>query len=485
MTPDFPKDHWLRQPKAVSAVLLAGLVLVLGRLWFQLLAPPLPDEAYYWLWGQRWDWSYFDHPPLQAWMQGAIAALGLEGRFALRVLPTALSTAAMLWALWQVIGAWRLTVRQGLAVMAVVMASPVMLTQTTLVFNDHLMLACLALGLAAAVKVLGALDDGAVPRPVQIHAVGLWLGLAILAKYNAALPALALVLLIVLRARYRVLLANPHLYGAMALGLACLFPIFWWNLTQGGESFEYNLSDRLRFDAGRMAGNALAFVAMGAVAFSVFLIPALWRVLRAPGTTAARVAVACFALSSLVWLGMTGLSFVLYYWNIVAYLLILPLAAMALRRASAALAHMALGCVLSIALALNYAHVPVSVLAGQAVDHETALTQGWDVLDERITALRAAHGAARQVASDYRYGSILAWWSGDIGTEVFSSRRSQFDIWQERGAEPQGPAIILTGTDYPMSPAIEARFARLTHLERHVITRAGVEVMTWDLWLGE
>ena len=27
------------------------------------------DEAYYWMWGQHLSWSYFDHPPLDGWLQ--------------------------------------------------------------------------------------------------------------------------------------------------------------------------------------------------------------------------------------------------------------------------------------------------------------------------------------------------------------------------------------------------------------------------------
>ena len=33
------------------------------------VAPPTADEAYYWLWGQHLDWSYYDHPPLAAWLE--------------------------------------------------------------------------------------------------------------------------------------------------------------------------------------------------------------------------------------------------------------------------------------------------------------------------------------------------------------------------------------------------------------------------------
>ncbi|NJL47577.1 MAG: hypothetical protein HC929_08920 [Leptolyngbyaceae cyanobacterium SM2_5_2] len=59
--------------------LLAFLAL---RLWFWLVTFPNSDEAYYWIWGQHSGFSYYDHPPFQAWVQGAVAAV--LGRSTLR-----------------------------------------------------------------------------------------------------------------------------------------------------------------------------------------------------------------------------------------------------------------------------------------------------------------------------------------------------------------------------------------------------------------
>lgn len=52
------------------AVVLLALRLAVG-----FLAEPMGDEAYYWVWGQHPGWSYYDHPPLQAWVQGVTTAV--------------------------------------------------------------------------------------------------------------------------------------------------------------------------------------------------------------------------------------------------------------------------------------------------------------------------------------------------------------------------------------------------------------------------
>ena len=59
-----------RRPLPIAILVIFAAILIVDRAVFHLFAGPLPDEAYYWLWGQHPDWSYFDHPPLQAWLQG-------------------------------------------------------------------------------------------------------------------------------------------------------------------------------------------------------------------------------------------------------------------------------------------------------------------------------------------------------------------------------------------------------------------------------
>ena len=47
----------------IGQLLILSLLFLL-KLLYIFYAPPLPDEAYYWLWSKNLDWSYYDHPPL-------------------------------------------------------------------------------------------------------------------------------------------------------------------------------------------------------------------------------------------------------------------------------------------------------------------------------------------------------------------------------------------------------------------------------------
>ena len=65
-----PRLRWNIVLLQLVFVYLIGL-----KLWFDLTVSPMGDEAYYWMWGQHLSWSYFDHPPLDGWLQGLVAAL--------------------------------------------------------------------------------------------------------------------------------------------------------------------------------------------------------------------------------------------------------------------------------------------------------------------------------------------------------------------------------------------------------------------------
>jgi len=77
---------------------IAFFVLLAIKLYISVTAPPIGDEAYYWIWGQKLGWSYFDHPPLHAWLLHLASIFGWN-LFGLRIL-TWLTFAGTLWIFW-------------------------------------------------------------------------------------------------------------------------------------------------------------------------------------------------------------------------------------------------------------------------------------------------------------------------------------------------------------------------------------------------
>ncbi|HQB82272.1 MAG TPA: glycosyltransferase family 39 protein, partial [Candidatus Rifleibacterium sp.] len=64
---------------------LTGLLIVF-RLFLSLYLDLTPDESYYWELSRRLDWSYFDHPPLVAWLIALFRLLPGESALEVRLI---------------------------------------------------------------------------------------------------------------------------------------------------------------------------------------------------------------------------------------------------------------------------------------------------------------------------------------------------------------------------------------------------------------
>lgn len=468
-------------------VTLCIAVLVAGRTAFHFLSGPLPDEAYYWLWGQRLALSYYDHPPLQAWLQAASTGLFGNTLFGLRA-PTLLTTgwtlAVLAW--WaRRAGAPASTV----TIAAVFFASPLIFVYTALAFHDHLLIALLV---TAAAAFMATLDDaglrGRVNEPA-LYTGALAIGLAMLTKYNAALFGAGVALAIMSVPRFRLLLRSPHLYAAAALAFACLTPVLVWNLLHDAASLHYNLIDRFQTDdpLSRTAGHVAIFLAMSVLALSPAAAIALWRMLRDRHPAEAlqnwqSLATAAFAASTFTFLPLALFTPVYFYWNIPAYLAFLPYVANFMGRHLLAL-HLATGMLVAVAYPINYAGLPLAVLLGSA-DAESAMTYGWTALTARVDAERRAREADFLLASDYRIGSILAFHTGDTGTEVISERRSQFDFWFDEAARAGQDALILTDDRHPLEQVQRERFETIERVADIPVVRFGFTLKAYTLHVG-
>lgn len=467
---------------AAYSVLAAFFVL---KLWYILVATPLPDEAYYWLWGQRLGLSYYDHPPLQAWVQRLSAEVLGQNLFALRF-PALVSSAVLIGccAYWA-----RVLTAMGrpydpLVAAAALFASPLLFIFTTIVFNDHLMIALLSLAVIFAHKSLTAVQKTGAPGRREMLATGLLLGLAILAKYVAALLAVALVLGALLRRDYRPIFRAPILYVAMGLGLLCLLPILIWNAQNGAASFQYNLSDRLGDDLafGAHLRRGAQFLVIFLTVSSPFVGFALLRVLRRPAPEIPRAMIlAAFFVSTLVCLWMARNTFVLYYWNIVALIPLMPFVGLFLGKRWLLWLHYGFGLLVSTAFVVNSTVIPLSALSGQA-DAETALLYGWDQITPQFEAQMHAQNACMAVASDYRHGAILAFETGRRDVIVLSDRISQFTLWQAAQPTDCANAVILADEWHPLSPAITAQFDQIDLKATLHIERFGRAIATYQIY---
>ena len=86
-------------PPGWIAVLLA--LIVVGNIAGLFGVGVHTDESYYWVWSRYLDWSYYDHPPLVAWMIRLSSELFGTNRFSLRF-PAVLAWLATVFVVYQI-----------------------------------------------------------------------------------------------------------------------------------------------------------------------------------------------------------------------------------------------------------------------------------------------------------------------------------------------------------------------------------------------
>jgi 4-amino-4-deoxy-L-arabinose transferase-like glycosyltransferase len=477
-------------PRAPAKVAWAVMALAALRVAHWFLAPPNSDEAYYWLWGRHPALSYFDHPPLNAWLQGLSHAAFGTSLFSLRLAP-ALTSVASGWVIWRL--ARRLDPSDpgvGTAALLAFFASPLLLMMTGFAWQDHLLILGWLTGSWLALEFLQEVVEGEHGRTVLILGAGLATGLAGLAKYSAVLLPVAILAVVVLDRRLRHLLRDPRLWLAAALALALVSPVLWWNLSRGGASFRFHLVDRVA------GGGAVRLNPLGPVRFLVpfllaagpFALVAALRPLRRPlpGSFAAlhrRLALAALAVSTGLFLTISLMTTAIYYWNVVALLLLVPSAAAA-GRPRLMTAHAALGL---FAVTLMTAHatlLPLTVPFPNVQDDDSRMTWGFPELAGSVSAALAEHPGALVGTSDYRSAASLAFAMDRDDLVAIAPRHSQFDLWGDP-AQAGRDMILVVENREPMRPWLSDHFTSVRPLSEVVARRFGYEVKRYQVWLGE
>ncbi|HLH95334.1 MAG TPA: glycosyltransferase family 39 protein [Xanthobacteraceae bacterium] len=493
---DGGKPHlaWDIQSTGDKTLLYIALIaLLVSRLCFQLGAAPLPDEAYYWLWGLHPSLSYYDHPPLHAWLQGLDAHIFGWTVFGLRFLtwPTTLGTIALgIW--WGRRMAGSIHGAHGLATAGLYFASPLIFIYTTIVYPDHLLIFLIYLSASFFVVFFNEFAAKRRLAAWQLYGAALALGLAALTKYNAIFLGLGVAAAILAVPVLRPLLRSPHLYAAAGIAALIQVPVLYWNATNGLSSFRYHLWERLHVDGPLIElSTIVAFLAASAATLSPFLLPALSAFLLRSKPAETCVAVWhllgrwTFLLSTLTFLGLCLLVYVHFYWNVVAYLPFLPLALGYLHSPRILRAHLIYGMVCSALFTFNYTVLPLAALVGQ-VDFESSRAFGWTEIGTRIAAAKQAHGAKFVASSDWQTSSQLAFALHDPDVKCFDDKTSQFTFWPVPEQWKGEDAIILV--DEPqlrtVDHVIRQHFNELELIDTIPIVRLGKVLTTYKMYRG-
>ena len=426
------------------------------------------DEAQYWAWSQEPALGYFSKPPLIAWIiHGATAVCGdSEACIRLPSVALHLATAVLVYLLGRRLYADEVALWAGLGYALL----PAVSLSSGIISTDVPLLAAWALALLAFAGLLTA------PTMRGAAFLALALGLGLNAKYAMAYFVVCAAAYFIISPQHRVRLREPHLWLALAGGLALVAPNILWNVANGFVTFAHTADNAgwrgVPFHPGKAAEFLLAqFGVFGPVLFGA-LIVVLWRIVnRTADAAPADKLLLAFSVPILVLVTMQGLiSRAHANWAAPAYVAAVVLVTAAMirdrawgwMRASFAI-HGAL------ALLIAAATWQAGRLALPGIGDPWARTLG---NRELAAAVRAEIADAAQkgqpigavLTDDRETAAALAYYARDIGVPTLSWRdgaspRSYFEM--TRPFSGRAPTPVLLVTPRPASSVTE-HFASVT-----------------------
>ncbi len=256
----------------------------------------IAEEAYYWNYANHLDFGYLDHPPMVAGLIKLCTLLLGSSEFGVR------AASLFCWCICTGFS-YQLTRRiapdSGIRAIFLLSILPFFFLHALIITPD---LPLIAAWSACLYYLYVALVE---ENKTAWYAVGMWLGLGMLAKYTIVLLGPAVLVYLIITKQWRRVLSSPQPYYATMIALLLFSPVIYWNATHQWTSFLFQSTRR--FNA-TDEGSLLAFG--GLLIF--FLTPiglwSLWKLFtkqNKPLTTTAinitqRRFIQCFTLTPLL-----------------------------------------------------------------------------------------------------------------------------------------------------------------------------------------
>ena len=469
---------WLLVAAAIYFLSFKVVALFMGA--------PHADEAYYWMWGQHPAWSYFDHPPFHAWLQGLAEQVFGWNLFALRIW-SLVGAGLSLWiiALWTrrlaPVG-WRRNFVLGAALLY---SAPLVTLYTTIATNDRILFVCTIGALHFFAWFFADWREGN-RRYWALYLAAACVGLAALTKYYGALIGLGAAIVILSDRDLRALLRTPHLYAAAALSVLMQAPTIYWNLTHGMASLRFHTMERagvIDFSRLRVGEtNTLLFETLVLLSPAAVIAILLLFAIRAGGGLHGpllRMARWLFVLSSGFVLALSLWNHALFYWNLIAYAALFAVAFIVFRWRWLAWLQIVYGMVVGTVLLVQFSIHPI--LSHPRADG----IYGWPAIAEQVTATKQRYGADLVGAPSWGVASRLGFALGDRDVLAINAETDAFDYWTDYAALAGKDVVILVEPGQErLLPYVGGHFSSFERVGEVLAESFGVPIKTYKIYLG-
>ena len=212
-----------------SAYILIFALAILATIYNGVL-PLHGDEAYYWMWSHDLQLSYYDHPPMIAYLIYFTNFIS-QAEWGVRLVSVFAITVSLIY----VFKLTTLISDEKTALNAVIIFSSVLLTHAGYIFAtpDAPLILFWTLSLYYSYKAIfyGSLKDYIL--------TGLFVGAMMISKYSAIMFVLSI--LIFLLTKRRDIFKNPYLYLAFFIAFLVVTPMLYWNYQHEWISFLFQL----------------------------------------------------------------------------------------------------------------------------------------------------------------------------------------------------------------------------------------------------
>jgi 4-amino-4-deoxy-L-arabinose transferase-like glycosyltransferase len=487
-----------------SYLSISLLLLIILRCIFWLFAPPNPDEAYYWLWGQHLDFSYYDHPPLQSWLQGAITASFGKSLLTLRSLN--LFTNSIFFYTYYCILKYLYGDRASRYiwwVILAILASPLYSVMLSLAWHDHLAIALSLVGAYLCIRFLDEYLVNGKGSNWRLYGSAIALSLAHITKYNSLFMTLGLLTAIASHSQLRRLFQDVRLWLCVGIGAIAFLPVFYWNYSNNFLSFRFYANRSV--DSGTIIMRLLeplGFIGLSLLMLSPFVAWLLWRGFRKANGLYKRVALWTFIIPTGLLMVISLFSTALYYWNIHAYLLLFPFLPLAFadfphppacsprggENLKIFYAMAIFGLLFATLFVWNSCMFPISAVFGKDGDQDGRIIYGWQEVAAEVQKIsNNLPEKPLLITSDYRSAAALAYEMQNYNVTAISKRISQFTIWNlENAVKQKGKnAILISDQWYPLTDEAIAHFDQVVPFSNLAISRFGMYLKTYEIAIGQ
>ncbi|MBR8827986.1 MAG: glycosyltransferase family 39 protein [Gomphosphaeria aponina SAG 52.96 = DSM 107014] len=270
--------------KSLPPIPIELLILLGGLLWRGIIAFwlfPGYDEAYYYLYSQHLDWSYFDHPVLVALTTGFGPRItGVVSQFTIRLGSLILYTGS-LWLLY-LTSRWLFNVQAARLTLAIASLIPIFQVGFgVLTLPDSPLIFFWSATLLCAAKEFFPLSPPERPT-YRLAILGVLVGLTCLGKYHGFILGLGLIGFSLTSPPHRRVFLSPWTILGLSLFILTLFPLWFWNIQHDWISLTFQLSSRFQPEPGipksgyNFLGVIVVFLAGIGYLFPTFGVPLWW-----------------------------------------------------------------------------------------------------------------------------------------------------------------------------------------------------------------